>query len=225
MDSIKLAAACYNKGLLSKEATIEVLKTRDRLIKEAISLRMGSMFANKAAKGAEKGEGFLGRLKGSLGMGNVEKAGVGTKNAPEPMEWSQTIGNLVKLLGAGAALQGGAMGVGAIIKHRKDKDLQGQIESSYDKMMDVQPALKGVDPGMVSRHFGVLARYAPSLAADPMVAGSWVRHSVSQNYIEPTAIRMLSDTQTSIDRAHEERSLLKPGQFAKGLGIAQTAMG
>lgn len=222
MDSIKLAARCYNKGLLSKEAMIEVLKTRDRLIKEAISLRMGSRYLGKGAKG---GEGFMGRLKSSLGMGGVERASKGAGGTPEPLEWSQAVGNLVKLLGAGAALQGGAAGVGGIIKHRKDKELKGQIQESYGKMMKEYPKLQEKDRGKVSRHFGVLARYAPSLAADPMVAGSWVQSSVDMNFIDPDAIRRLSDTQTAIDRAHEDRALLKPGQFAKGMQVAQSAMG
>jgi hypothetical protein len=236
MDSIKLAARCYHQGLLSKEAMAEVLRTRDRLIKEAINFRMLGAAAKKgayrtgqgSAKKTDDATGFLGRIKQSLGKGSVEKP----RKAPGPdgdeikgLAWSQTVGNLVKLLGAGAALQGGAAGMQGLLRHRKDKELKGQIQDSYSKMMEMQPTLKEKDRSQVARHFGVLARYAPSLAADPMVAGSWVNNSVSMGIVDPQSIRQLSDTQTAIDRAHESRALVQPGQFGKGLALAQSAMG
>lgn len=225
MNSVQLTAKCFGKGLLSKEAALDVLEVRNKMIKEAISLRIGTSFAGKNTKKLTGGgDGFLGKLKSSLGMGGVER-GLSGKSGHQPLEWSQSVGNLVKLLGAGAALQGGALGVGAIVKHRKDKKLKGQIQQSYGEMMKEYPKLQEKDRGKVSRTFGVLARYAPSLAADPMVAGSWVQTAVEMSFIDPDNIRRLSDTQTAIDRAHEERSLMKPGSFGKGLQIAQSALG
>jgi len=222
MDSVTLTARCYKEGLLSKEAAQEVLAVRERLIKEAIARKVASRFG-AAGKAIGEGEGFLARLKGSLGMGGaVKKTKSGDSSA---LEWPHVVGNLVKLLGAGAALQAGSAGVHGLLVHRKDQQLKGQIEDSYGKMMKEYPKLQEMDKGKVTRHFGVLARYAPSLAADPMVAGSWVQSTAQMGYIDTDAIKRLSDTQTAIDRAHEERSLLQPGQFGKGMQIAQTAMG
>jgi hypothetical protein len=171
------------------------------------------------------GEGFMASMKKSLGMGGLEKAQKAGKDPVQGLQWSQTIGNLVKLLGAGAALQGGAAGVQGILRHRKDKKIKGDIESSFGKMMTEHPKLQEMDRGKVSRNFSVLARYAPSLAADPLVAGSWVSSAVLTGHIDPSAIKQLSDTQTAIDRAHESRSLTQPGQFSKGISLAQGAMG
>lgn len=220
MDSIKLAAHCYTKGLLSKEAMDEVLCVRERLIKEAISANIGTSVAG----GAKKATSFLGKMRKSLGLGSIEKTRGGTGASPG-LEWSQTVGNLVKLLGAGAALQGGAAAVGGIIRHRQDNELKGQIKNSYTEMLKVHPKLQELNRSDVSRNFGVLARYAPSIAADPTVAGSWVANATMTGHVDPVSIKQLSETQNAIDRAHQERSLSKPGQFSKGIQLATQVMG
>lgn len=238
MDSIKLASLCYTKGFLSKKAMEEVLCVRERLIKEAIAMRIANpvLISAKKLKNLrtkpslyeipeipEESLGFLGKMKKSLGLGSIEKAHRGGDSSG--LEWSQTIGNLVKLLGAGAALQAGAAGVGGIIRHSKDKKLEGQIKNSYTEMLKVHPKLQELNRSDVSRNFGVLARYAPSIAADPTVAGSWVVNATMSGHVDPMIIKQLSETQNSIDRAHQERSLTQPGQFSRGIQLAQQVMG
>lgn len=220
MDSLRLAAKCYSKGLMSKEATAEVLAIRERLIKEAIARKVSTGFFGKARRGTE---GFMADLKQGLLSGGQTRMREGKTDVG--LGWGHAVGNLIKLLAGGAALGAGAAGVSGLAMHRKDKKLKGQIEQSFGKMIEEYPRLQEADRGKVSRHFGVLARYAPSLAADPMVAGSWVKQTVGMGHIDPDMIKRLSDTQTSIDRAHEERSVIKPGQFGKGIQLAQTAMG
>jgi hypothetical protein len=147
----------------------------------------------------------------------------------QQLTWPQVTGNLIRLLAGGAVLGGGltagSSAVSGLVKHRKDKSLKSDIETAYPKMLEEYPKLQEMDRGKVSRHFGVLARYAPSLAADPMVAGSWVQSTTQMGYIDTDAIKRLADTQSAIDRAHEDRGLMDSGQFGKGVQLAQTAMG
>jgi hypothetical protein len=228
MDSIKLAARCYNKGLISEDGFKDVLRVREHLIKQAIARSIASRWtgkARKAAKGSD-GPGFISKLKESLLGGGSARIGKdkGGKDVVSQMGWEHVVGNLVRHLGVGAALTGGAAGTLGLISHHKDKKLKKRIEESYGKMVKEYPKLQEMDSGKVSRHFGVLARYAPSLAADPLVAGSWVQSTAQMGYIDTDAIKRLSDTQTAIDRAHEGRSLIQPGQFGKGMALAATAM-
>ena len=219
MDSVKLAARCYNKGLLGKEAFEDVPQIRERLIKQAIARKVTGVFVGRASG---KSGAFFGGMKKSLLGGGQAK--VGKECTVRQLHWNDAVGNLVKLLAAGAALQGGASAYSGLTMRRKDKAMKGRIKESYGKMLKEYPDLGDLDKGKVSRHFGVLARYAPSLAADPLVAGSWVKSTAGMGYIDPDAIKRLSDTQSSIDKTHEGRSLIRPGEFGKSIQLAQSAM-
>ena len=223
MNSLKLAARCHQHGLLSKEAFADVLRVREQLIKEAISRQAATRFFGRGREGAAD---FMAKLKKGLGFGGMAKATA--KGKIEPLSWPEVTGNLVRLLAGGAVIGGGltagSAAVSSLTKHRKDKSLQADIEKAYPKMLQEYPKLQEMDRGKVSRHFGVLARYAPSLAADPMVAGSWVQSTTQMGYIDTDAIKRLSDTQSAIDKASEGRPL-DTSHFGKGVALAQTAMG
>jgi uncharacterized membrane protein YgcG len=92
-------------------------------------------------------------------------------------------------------------------------------------MFNETPALANLDPQKVTRHFDVLARYAPSLASDPTVAGAWVKGTVQMGHIDATAVERLGATQALIDRHHEGRALFQPGHFHTGVALARAAMG
>lgn len=233
MNSLKLAARCYNKGFLSKEAFEDVLRVRERLIKEAVGRQIATRFAEAGRGAARNVGGFFKQLKGSLGFGGMTRtpAAGGAMHpkargpgADAPSSWADVVANLGKLLALGGAAGAASAGVTGIMQHRKQRDLKEQIQTSYGRMFKEYPALEEMDRQKVGRHFGVLARYAPSLAADPLVAGSWVKSTTQMDYIDPDAIRRLSDTQTAIDKAHEGRALFQPGQFRTGVDVAKAAL-
>lgn len=148
------------------------------------------------------------------------------KDAPkQPKSWGAYAGDLGKLMALGAGIQGTGMAVTGLMRHSRDKGVKKDIENSYKEMFVEHPQLATLDPQKVTRHFDVLARYAPSLAADPTVAGAWVKGTVQMGHVDATAVERLGATQALIDRHHEGRALFKPEHFTSAMGVAQKAMG
>jgi len=201
MNSYELAVECHRNGLLSDEGLADVLQMRRTIVKEAMV---------KAAISIpwEKMRDAAGRIK----------SGAGTA-------LSGPIGSLAKLVALGGIISSGAMGAQAIMRHSKEKGLKRDIQASYQQMFDDYPKLHDLDRSKVRRTFGVMARYAPSLAADPMVAGAWVQANTTMAFIEPAAVKALAETQSQIDRVQEKRNLLQPGVLTTGLGLAGKAIG
>jgi len=234
LSSLELTRRCSAKGLLSKEATHEVLRIRQRLYKEAMAKEAGPLFGKlRQVAGAisKRTEPFLSSLKKDLGFaraGVPEVLGEGgkvVKSGRPPQEWGQYAAHLGKLMALGAGLQGAGMAATGLMRHSRDKEVRKDIENSYKGMFDEHPQLSTLDPQKVTRHFDVLARYAPSLAADPTVAGAWVKGTVQMGHIDATAVERLGATQALIDRHHEGRALFQPGHFHTGVALARTAMG
>lgn len=236
LSSIELARRCHAKGLLSKEAMDDVLRIRKRLFKEAMAEKAAGVFGSIGEAGrsiARRAGSFFGDLKSGLGFASpsgpsskLTAAGKIIKDEPkDPMSWGSYAGNLGKLVALGAGLQGAGMGISGLMRHSRDKEVKRDIENSYKEMFNETPALANLDPQKVTRHFDVLARYAPSLAADPTVAGAWVKGTVQMGHIDATAVERLGATQALIDRHHEGRSLFQPGHFHTGVSLARAAMG
>jgi hypothetical protein len=248
LSSLELARRCHAKGLLSKEAMDDVLRIRRRLYKKAMEEKAAGFFgtfgkrvidAGKAVGG--KASSFMDDLKGQLGFAGMtgakpaihtprtaptfEEIGTIAKDLPKsPKSWAEFTGDLGKMLALGAGLQGAGMGVAGLMRHSRDKEVKRDIEKSYKDMFAETPTLANLDPQKVTRHFDVLARYAPSLAADPTVAGAWVRGTVQMGHIDSTAVERLGATQALIDRHHEGRALFQPGHFHAAIGLATKAM-
>jgi hypothetical protein len=220
--SLQLIAECQKRGLLSKEAAASLLEQRERLIKEAMKKQAGLFFKSlRAAPSPDKAKvakGFWEKLK----IGGRTPARMG-KEGPEAVAgWSDVAANLGKMMALAGLTAGATAGIGGLMRHSKDKKLKSEIDSSYGKMFDEHPRLKEIeenDPGRVRRHFGVLARYAPSLAADPTVAGSWVASTAQLGQINTGDIKNLAETQRRIDEAREDHGVMrmapmKAGEFA-----------
>lgn len=230
--SAELLHACLANGLLSKQAADEVAAVRQRLIRQALQ---------------KEAMGFFGRFRGGAGevakkvvqppltfLEKLRTGGVtGVKEVAEGANrispgWSDVGLNLAKMLALSAMTAGATAGVQGLMRHSRDKQVDNDIQSSYSQLYDMHPKLKEVEetkPGLVARHFGVLARYAPTLAADPLVAGTWLTTSTSSQNIAPGEVKQLAEAQTRIDEMHEQRrgggrpSPLKAGEFAtKAMG-------
>lgn len=218
--SIRLIVECERKGVLTKAAALRLLQVREDLIKVAMR-KQGAIlveairnapdpasFPKEAGfpdfgfgRSAKKSEGFLSKLKSS---------GVGASHVGL---------NLAKMLALAGLTAGATAGVGGIIRHSRDKKMRQQVESSASQLYDENPRLKEIEqenPGKVMAHFGLLAKFAPSLAAEPSIAGPWIIGALKQQAISPADIRNLAETQHKIDEMHEGRHV---GPDFKGMAL------
>jgi hypothetical protein len=223
VSSLQLVIQCQQKGLLSKEAAVKLLHTREELIKVAMRKQAAILVASiralnddegetkeagfpfgfgRAAQTAKKGEGFLSKLRtgGLTGRGGKDGAG--------HTGWSDVGLNLGKMLGLAGITAGATAGVGGIIHHSREKKLKGEIDRSYGEVFNQEPRLKELQeehPGVVERNFGILAKFAPSLAAEPSIAANWLHSSIAQGALGPSDIKNLVEVQHKVDEMHEGR--------------------
>jgi len=224
--SLQLIAECQRRGLITKEAAADLLRSREQIIKQAMRKQAGGLFdvLRKAKPVVAPKMGLMDKLKvGGMTGGKAGRDGAAASTA----QWNDVAANLGKMMALAGLTAGASAGIGGIMRHSKDKKLRKEIDSSYGKMFDEHPGLKDIeeeDPGRVRRHFGVLARYAPSLAADPTVAGTWVQSTAQVGQINHGDIKNLAETQSRIDDAREERGGIRLSPLGVA-DIARSAMG
>jgi len=242
MTSLELVRELYRRGTLTKEAGVALLKKRESIIKQAMSRESTLLFRNlfSMSKEAGLGEGFrslMGKGKevaqkaeGLSGPGFFSKLRIGgatPAGGDKPMShWGDVGANLLKMIGIATLSAGATAGVSSLLKAKTDRELRKDIEQSYSKMFTEYPRLNEIEeshPGKVRAHFGVLAKFAPSLAADPMVAGSFVQTAATQTVIDPATIKNLSETQRRIDEMQESHSPMA-AHFDRGITLARNAM-
>jgi hypothetical protein len=223
MTSLELARRLYQEGTFTKEAALDVLRARERLIKQALAAEAHKLWANLGRLSKEAG--WLGRgtaAAAKSGFFDKLRSG-GLTPRGEGGQWSDVGANLLKMLGIAGLSAGVTAGASALLRHRQDRALQGDIDRSYAKMFDEYEDLKRLPPEQVQRHFDVLARFAPSLAANPTVAGSFVTETTTRSLLDPKTIQTLAETQRRIDEMHERRSPFG-GHFDRGLSLAGKAL-
>lgn len=227
--SAEMLTHCETNGLLSKEAAANVAAARERLIKTALAKEAAGLFARlrggfgQAAPVAAAPKRLLDKLR-TGGRTGLEAA----QGAAAQPGWSDVGLNLAKMLALAGMTAGATAGIQGIMRHSRDKRVEGDIQSSYKAMFEVAPELKDIQeahPGRVERHFGVLAKFAPSLAADPTVASAWIRSTGGTGYLGPAEVKGLAETQARIDEMNEQRygvrgvSPIRAGEFAtKAMG-------
>jgi hypothetical protein len=162
----------------------------------------------------EKQAGFLSNLgKAMRGLGQAFKGGLAqeTLKADTTLTMGQALAR-----GAGQALlpaavtaaaagiaTGASRGIGAVMdRFGKAKD--------YQAMMQVHPTLRDKDPGQAQLYFNSLRSTAPTLAKDPLVAGSFVRNMMELQPSEGPAVplattKLLADAQKSLSQARGGR--------------------
>jgi hypothetical protein len=221
-NSLRLLVECHQRGLLSKEAAEQVNKTRQRLIRRALRKHAAAFFQSlvdaPVIKEAGIGE-FLFRRKvvPPAPMGLFDKLRAGGLTGGQPgkgtANLSDVAANLAKMMAAAGLVAGTTHGIGALMSHSREKKVQEAIASSYQRMFDEVPELRETEeehPGTVNRSFGILAKFAPSLAAEPSIAGAWVENAARMGQISPDTIRGLAETQSKIDEAASGRHKISP---------------
>jgi len=215
MTSLELLAECQRRGYLSKEAAADVLRTREMLVKKAMKGAARDLFSALRKAKPPKKPGFMDKMR----------IGALTKNEGD-RGWTDVAANLAKMMALAGMTAGATAGIGGLIRHSQDRKLKGEIDTSYQEIFKEYPVLKEFPRDVVQRHFGVLARYAPSMAADPTVAGSWVQSTAGMGQVNPADIKNLAETQRRIDEARDRGrggpSPIKAGEFAaKAMNIGR----
>lgn len=142
------------RGLLTKEASARIRAKREALIKEAISLPFGKK---------PKPMSLIGKLM------HKEKP-------PAADGFGHGLAQLAKLVGVGAGIAAGGAGVGAAARGLANMGQDRRVKKSREQVLE---SLKATDPNPAAHKvhetiFNVIAEYAPSLAANPVVAHSMV---------------------------------------------------
>lgn len=209
-------------GLFSKEAAFQVRAVRDRLIKQAIRKEAGLVdsFLNKM-RNAPPPKGFWEGLGDKMKSGGLTS---GTSGTASVAGWSDVSANLIKMLGLAGLTAGATAGAGILQRHSRTKKENADIASSYKQMFVEYPRLAEHDPHKIEMHFGIIAKFAPSLAADPIVAGSIVNSSAAMDVIDAATIKVLAETQQRVDEARDGRSPDMAQHFDRGVTIATRAL-
>lgn len=222
LSSLELLIACQQQGLLSKEAAAAVVRVRQRMIKEAMSKYAINLFKLRkvpstveSAK-ATKAGGFFSKLRTGGVTGAKESAG-----------WSDVTANLAKMMTLAGMTAGATAGLGALMHHSQDKRLDAEVQNSYKTIMQENPNLARPEVrDDVRKYFGVIARFAPSIAAEPAAAAPIVTMMATQGAVEMATIKTLAETQARIDDFAEKRKVirvqpLRAGEFAARAMLAQ----
>ena len=222
MNSLQLIVECHKRGYLSKEAAEDVLQVRDRLIKEAFTRQARRLVLELIDGHFEKEAGP--KIPGASLISSLRgKAKSALGGIKDPV-WAAATSNLAKLLAFGGGISAGGAGITAIQHSREDKALRKKIEKAYPAMLKLHPDLNEHDPQRVRRNFQVLATYAPSLAANPVVAGTWSVEHAQRGRIAPQEIKALAETQTAIDRSAERQHIMAHPAARNIIGMATASM-
>lgn len=157
-----------------------------------------------------KEAGFL----GNLAQGFVGDAGKSV---------GHTFGRTARegLIGAAVSTGIAAAGVGATKGVRYIQDRFGK-QRDYKNMMEANPSLGDLPSTQVQMVYNSLRTMAPTMAKDPLVAGSFVRRTMELSgdtpAIDPMTAKLLSETQRNISQARKSRGPISEA-FMPGMRI------
>jgi hypothetical protein len=224
--SIELIRDLTERGIFSKEAAVRALKLRESMIKQALKKEAAGLFSKlrrgfTSAAAPKPSEGIFDRFRHGGFTPKPEGA-----TAPA---WGDVGSNITKMLALAGLTAGATAGISGLSRMSADKHLKDDAANSYKQMFEEYPKLKILAQApegahKVRQNFEVLYRYAPSLAADPMVAGSFVQAQTQMGIVEPATVQRLAETQRRIDEMHEGRSPFGQSHLDRGLTLATRAM-
>ena len=245
-DSTSMLVALVDAGHI-KEATAEALDSArlELLEKMACDLVvLGFAQARVEADPAfEKTAGLIDMLQGMKILGqnqvnpNLQKVDPnvyhalqtayqeGAKNARNKFPHSaMSLGSPWRTAAALMALAMGARGVGEGVAGAKSwlhrRKIQRDVDAAKEQMFEKFPEL-GNNEASAEETFNLLRSYAPSMASNPIVAGTFVQSSLDRSgsdvpYIGPAEIKMLLENQLAAERI---RDMADPGARRIGEGV------
>lgn len=106
-------------------------------------------------------------------------------------------------------IQRGVMGAGALIGslavNEGYKAISGAIQKSrgFQQMVDNNPAIAKMDRGKVQQMYNTLHHLSPTMATDPLIAGSFIKRMDGlADYLDP---KTLTDIASVEERARKSR--------------------
>tara|TARA_Y100000310_G_C19997534_1_gene496928 strand:+ start:51 stop:515 length:465 start_codon:yes stop_codon:yes gene_type:complete len=114
--------------------------------------------------------------------------------------WQSSGISALKWLGKGLLLGGAAAGTELAIDSAVDRSQQRNAANARNKILmnvlDAHPELKAHPAKKVEQYFDTLYRFSPSLAADPLGAGAFIRQAIRMDEFggpPPDTIKNLAD--------------------------------
>lgn len=93
----------------------------------------------------------------------------------------QSIGKpVVQSLGTAAIIGLGVAGADAIMDALDERKTEKKTKEYYQKMLDMHPQLKEMDPATVAKFWDSLNHYAPYIAQDPLSAGAYLVQTINR---------------------------------------------
>lgn len=195
MNSLDLIRDLHSRGLLRKEAAVRIVSKRNTLLKQAMILETERYF------GFRKEAGILDFLHGS------KPAAAAATRVPESLSFGKSMRNIAPLLALAGLVTVGStaakVGLGAL----GDLKTKNELDRSYGGMFNEFPDLSEDRP-QATKYFDMMAKYAPALASNPLIAGTWVKQMMNMNVVDPKNIHSLIDAQAAWEDVHSMKSPL-----------------
>jgi hypothetical protein len=195
MNSVEITRYLYKKGYITKEAALRILKTRNDLVKEATQDLASEIFGFKKEA--------VGKWPWSAKLPPV---GAAPPAAPVGPSYGRAVRNILPLLGLAGLVAIGTTGAKVGLGALSDIKLKKEVQESYSKMFAEYPELREAKP-RATKFFNMMARFAPVLASNPIVAGTWVKGTMDRNLVDPHSIQQLIEAQKEWEHT---RSLKSP---------------
>ena len=154
------------------------------------------------------------------------KKGVGGGAEAVPLNQSipELAGKALPMALMGAALTAGGVGVTKGVGALRERFSKAR---DYQNMLEAHPALREHEAGDVQALYNSLRSMSPTMAKDPIIAGSFVRESLGRRpeegvAVSPATAKMLADTERSLSSGGGSNPILdalRVGSFAPPSGL------
>lgn len=138
------------------------------------------------------------------------------------MKGTKNLGNSLAILAPALALGGTVELVRQAIESRRNAALESEADRNFKVFMRENDVAKG-NPQMAGEAFNTLKAFAPSLAARPLVANTFIEHIVTQGRLAPETVQQIAEAENEI-RGIGMQGLKKPsfGFISEFKDVAQT---
>lgn len=121
------------------------------------------------------------------------------KQAGLMSEGFKNMGKGLQIFAPAMALAGGVELVRQAIESRRNKSLEAQADKNFASMMRTNDKLKGDENKHLAHEaFETLKAVAPSLAARPLVAQTFIEYTVGQGQLAPQTVQQLAEAEDKV---------------------------
>lgn len=201
MTLTKRAMSLYKQGHIRSEVIEEAVKMA--------SMAKTRRKLDSCVKLANKRMDIFGNYSKSM----VKMAAAPVKIVPKGLE-------LMERLIPATILTGGAAGIAALSDLGRRYALSRKHDESFKQMMEENPDIAH-DPSMAKKHFDIMAKFAPDLAANPTIAGGHVRQVMEMgNVIPADTVKNLAAAQKTYNESNRAEGIMHQivGGLASGYG-------